>query len=51
MNERTEYKTVELDEAQKKAQRSRALGVGVALALFALVLYGASFAKLYGLNI
>jgi len=48
MDKTTEYRTFKLSEAQKKAQRSRALGVGVALALFALVLYGASFAKLWG---
>jgi len=46
MDEKTDYTTIELTEAQIRAQRSRAVGVAVALALFALVLYGASFAKL-----
>jgi len=45
MNE-PELKMVALTEQQKKARRSRAVGIIVALAVFSLVLYAASFARL-----
>jgi len=40
--------SIQLTDKQKTAMNSRAVGLGVALALFALILYLATFARLAG---
>ena len=46
MKSKNNLEQVELTEAQKNAQRNRAKGLGIALFLFALLVYAATMAHL-----